>query len=329
MRLGVVQRSFTSSSADQAVRHMNDVLRFFTEELQHQFGMPSAMRRKLATIEVFTGGSLEPKRSIDAESVVRWTDLGDDFHTWPRLERGRLRGWHLLGGHYESTSIYRPEYEVLERVELTDRWHCDISELDGFTSSKSVLADFESTDEMVETNSKEMIDLIDSAKLAKNLAHDEIRILHRDHPSDHFIRFAWDGRLFLANSGGSHHLAAAKYIAKRLNTSVKLSARLHTYSLNAGAVESLCRDFEMMVVDDSPAVWLEMSDALQAFRATWFHHKLPRQAGGYRVILLPTSQSRSRRAAIEFRRAGVPSFNELLAALISRQVEQLAAWSRR
>ena len=306
---------------------MNDVVRSFTEALQHQFGAPSGLRRVLDSVKVFTGGPLEPKRSIDAESVVRWNDLGDDFHTWPRLERGRLRGWHWSGGHYESTAIYRPEYAALVSVEVIDRWHCDISELDGFTSSKSVLANFHSTDEMVETNSKEMIDRIDAAKLAENLAHDEIRILHRDDPSDHFMRFAWDGRLFLANDGGSHHLAAAKYIAKRLGTPVDLRARLYTYSLNAEAVEPLCRDFDMMVVDDSPEVWCGIHDALQAFRATWFHHKLPRHAGGHMVILLPTSEPRSRKVAIELRSAGAPSLNDLFNDLLGRQAEQLAAWS--
>lgn len=164
---------------------------------------------------------------------------------------------------------------MLEQVGVIDSWQCDISEVDGFTSSKSDLANFQSTDQMVETNSREMIDRIDASKLAQNLAHDEIRILHRKDSSDHFMRFAWDGRLLLANSGGSHHLAAAKYIAKRLNQQVDLSSRLLTYSLNVQAVESLCRDFDMVVVDDSPTVWNEMFDALRAFRATWFHHKLP------------------------------------------------------
>lgn len=218
---------------------------------------------------------------------------------------------------------------MLEQVGVIDSWQCDISEVDGFTSSKSDLANFQSTDQMVETNSREMIDRIDASKLAQNLAHDEIRILHRKDSSDHFMRFAWDGRLLLANSGGSHHLAAAKYIAKRLNQQVDLSSRLLTYSLNVQAVESLCRDFDMVVVDDSPTVWNEMFDALRAFRATWFHHKLPRQAGRHSVILLPTSHPRSRKAAIELRCSGTPYLNELLGDLIEQQARQLTAWSSR
>lgn len=69
-------------------------------------------------------------------------------------------------------------------------------------------------DDMVVRNSPEMIDEISPAKLAKNLAWDEIRIIsHVDH--DYFATWAWDGRVFLMNSGGSHHFAAAKYIAAR------------------------------------------------------------------------------------------------------------------
>ncbi|CAM5427238.1 putative protein OS=Stutzerimonas stutzeri OX=316 GN=CXK94_17845 PE=4 SV=1 [Stutzerimonas stutzeri] len=77
-------------------------------------------------------------------------------------------------------------------------------------------------DDMVVRNSPEMIDEISPAKLAKNLAWDEIRIIsHVDH--DYFATWAWDGRVFLMNSGGSHHFAAAKYIAARLEQPVELT----------------------------------------------------------------------------------------------------------
>lgn len=307
---------------------MNALVRFIVDAVQTQFGVPGAMRRALANCSVFTGPPLEPPRTIDADSVVRWTDLGDDFHTWPRKERGHLMGWRWAAGHYDSITIHRAEYAALEVATVVDGWHCDISELDGFTSSKSTLSKFRSTDEMVETNSKEMIDRIDAAKLDENLAHKEIRILHTENPSDHFMRFAWDGRLFLSNSGGSHHLAAAKYIAKRLNVKVDLCARLYTYSLDTQAVRTLCSDFEMVVIDDSPTVWLKIMDELRAFRATWFHHKLPRQAGWHRVILLPRAEPRSVAASSELRRAGALSLNEHLLGLLARQSKQLENWGR-
>lgn len=51
----------------------------------------------------------------------------------------------------------------------------------GFSSSKSELRDFSSTNAMVECNSREMIDSISHEKLAKNLSHPEIRIIHNPH----------------------------------------------------------------------------------------------------------------------------------------------------
>ncbi|WP_448132588.1 DUF6685 family protein [Stutzerimonas chloritidismutans] len=56
------------------------------------------------------------------------------------------------------------------------RWRCDIQQVDGFSASKSELKEFATMDDMVVRNSPEMIDEISPAKLAKNLAWDEIRI---------------------------------------------------------------------------------------------------------------------------------------------------------
>lgn len=132
--------------------------------------------------------------------------------------------------------------------------YCDITDVHGFSASKSDLRDFGHTDEMVEANSRAMIDQITPAKLAENIAHREIRIIHNPDTSDHFTRYLWDGRLWLMNDGGSHHMAAAKYIAARLRQPVTLTGKLYTYSLNAVAIASLRREFEMFVINDEPVI---------------------------------------------------------------------------
>lgn len=303
---------------------MNRFLRTIVDGTLHNLRVPIALRRALAVLPDAPSVQLSPPRSIDGGCVVRWDELGGALN-----ESGHLMGWRARPGRYDGITLERPEYRLLQQVREQQDWSCDIAELDGFSASKSVLADFNTTDDLVEANSPHLVDRIDSAKLAQNLAHPEIRILNRRRTSDHFYRFAWDGRLFLANGGGSHHLAAAKYIAARMGRQVELRGRLRTYALNPEPVHALCEDFEMVVLPDSAKLWCATFDALQDLRATWYQHGLPRHAGRGTVLLLPKSEPRSVTAAREFRRAGLTSFNAFLDGLLKGQSQHLEAWERR
>jgi hypothetical protein len=260
-----------------------------------------------------------PPTSIAADSVVQWHELGTAPYTYhPRRKRGTLLVWKMRNKYdYGSFTLHRPEYEQISHHESTAHWTCDITDVQGFAASKSELRIFASTDKMVETNSRDMIDTITHEKLAKNLAHSEIRIIHAP-GSDHFARYLWDDRLFLINSGGSHHFAAAKYIAARLSEPVVLSGKLSTYSLNALAIASLRRDFEMFALSDETTISRDFHNAMTALKATWLWHHLPRPFDNARAILLPKSEARSMRAATLLRRAGVTDLGKHLANLASQ-----------
>ena len=285
-------------------------------------GHPVSLERLLLGRPDISVQLLPPPASIAASSVVRWDRIGvaPPSH-WPRRRLGELSGWRDHGsGHYSSFTLYRPEYADIGQCTITHDWSCDISEVHGFAASKSELREFSSTDAMVERNSRDMIDTIAEAKLTENLAHDEIRIIHAPAGGgDYFERNAWDaGRVFLINGGGSHHFAAAKYIATRLQRRVPLRGRLNSYSLNSGAVASLCRDFDMFVVrDDDAGLALAFADAMRQFRATWLWHHMPRPYDGTRAVLLPRAERRSVRVAALLREGGVADLGEHLTRLSS------------
>lgn len=296
------------------------LLKTIIDGIREDFGQPVSLMRLLAEHPEIRVSLDTPPPCIAAGSVVQWHELGAAPHTsYPRRERGTLLGWKLHGKHhYSSFTLHRPEYEQIESCETDDHWTCDITDVHGFSASKSELRNFASTDMMVETNSGDMIDTITHEKLAENLAHDEIRIIHSP-GSDHFVRYLWDGRLFLINSGGSHHFAAAKYIAARLPESVMLRGKLKSYGLNALAIASLRRDFEMFVISDETQVSLDFHQAMTAFRATWLWHHLPRPFDEAKAILLPKNEARSMRVANLLRQAGVVDLGQHLADLASQQ----------
>jgi hypothetical protein len=275
--------------------------------LLDDFGYPATVRHMLAK---YNGAgaeapdicvSLELPRSIAVSSVPAWHELSGSL-----TDGGVLRGWHAeRGGYYTSFHANLPEYKRLAKEHTVHNWECDITQVDGFSSSKSKLGDFQTTDEMVEANSQKMISPIDQAKLDENLAHKEIRIIHDPKTSDCFAQYRWDKRTWLLNSGGSHHFAAAKYIAARLGVKVPLKGKLRTYELDIASLQALRTKFEMFAISDDSFVSNAFNDAMRAFKATWLWHDLPRPYRGVRAILLPKDEPRSQRVAAELRRVGV------------------------
>ncbi|WP_189836603.1 DUF6685 family protein [Sulfuriferula sp. AH1] len=299
---------------------MHPLLNTIYNSIRKDSGFPVSLMRLLEQHPDIRVELSDPAPCIAAASVVPWHELGTPpVLDWPRRNRGDLTGWKATGDHYESFQLHRPEYDQIGQREIMDNWVCDITDVHGFSTSKSELRDFTSTDKMVETNSRDMIDEISHAKLTKNLAHSEIRIIHTNNTTDHFTRYLWDGRLFLMNNGGSHHFAAAKYIAARLPENVTLRGKLYTYSLNAIAIASLRRDYEMFVISDKTDISCAFDDAMRAFKATWLWHHIPRPYENAKAILLPKSEARSMRVAAALRQAGVVDLGIFLDDLAASQ----------
>lgn len=299
---------------------MKDLLTKLVDGVREDLGQPVTLLRLLEAQPEIRVELRVPPQSIAAESIVRWHELGKpDLMAWPRRDYGELRGWRDARGSYSSFTLTRPEYAQLGQRDEIDV-ELDISDILGLAASKSKLTAFQSLDQMVETNSREMIDDISMAKLAANLDHREIRIIHSE--SDHFARYLWDGRVFLMNSGGSHHFAAARYIAARLNQRVPLHGRMYVYSLNGSAIASLCRDYEMFVINDEAKVSNSFHDAMRSFGATWLWHPMPRPYEHTRAILLPREDSRSMRVAAALREGGIVDLGAYLTELATNQVSR-------
>lgn len=300
---------------------MQTLLNRFVESVGEELGYPASLCRMLSAYPQIRASLDEPEPCIHASSVPCWHELGKPSPLgWPHHQRGGLMGWHSYGGGWHSFRITRPEFAEIARCEIEQNWCCDVTDIDGFSASRADLQAFASTDAMAEARCQWLISEVNQEQLAKNLAHSEIRIIHTPGTTDHFARYLWDGRLWLMNDGGSHHTAAAKYLAARLGQRVPLRGKRYTYSLNALAIASLRRDFEMFAINYEAAEAVKaFFEAMRAFRATWLWHPLPRPHDGARAILLPRNEARSMRVAVELRNAGIADLGAHLAALCARQ----------
>jgi len=191
-------------------QHLSSLSRTLFDSIKESFGYPVSLYKLLdACPDLYV---VDEPRDISWESVGEWHEWGSPSynHYLQRFCHDGLMGWHYAGDGYTS---FFEEFVDFGSREIIENWVCDIQDVVGFAASKSKLKDFSSLDHMVETKSREMIDPITDEKLQENLGHHGIRILHNKESSDFFARCAWDGRVFLVNSDGSHHFAAARYIA--------------------------------------------------------------------------------------------------------------------
>ena len=227
-------------------------------------------------------------------------------------------GWKQAYGRYASFRTSRKEFSEFGVCVVTERWNCDIQDVTGLLTSKSDLTEFDSLDTMARTNSPEMVDAVTHEKMHKNLAHREIRIIHhKEKSTDSFARYAWNPRLFLMNSGGSHHFSAARYIASSIQELFTLTGTLRHYSINQTAVDSLTSEFDMfaIVVNFSS----DFNNAMSRFQATYLVMELPHPFCDGIAIFLPKAESRSMKVSKVMRTAGITDLTAYLKDLVDRQ----------
>ena len=286
---------------------------FFREAL----GQPIRLRHLLADYPDIRIDLNTPTVSIALRDVVRWDELDSEFRL-SRRSVGSLLGWRLHGRHYSSFNVKRPEFDSFGNTTRDDVFTCDIRSVQGLYAAKSDLSKYSSMDQWIQAESPELIATLTLDQLAKNMAHREIRV-GCEPGSDYFCRYAWDGRLFLVNTGGAHHLGAARYIASRIDQPVELRAPLYVRSINRTAVESLRKDFEIFMLPEAHDISNEFHDVMGTMGVTWLWHGLPHPFKGCRAVYLPRSEAKSMQVAVELSAAGVADVGRHWSMLLSNQ----------
>lgn len=278
-------------------------LTFIGHSILEDLGIPVSLKKVLET-HAKLGNPFDgtPAKNISAQSVIQWDRWGEgDIFGYPRRTKGELLGWGYHNGTYGSYTESSPEFNELVKCDVTESWSCDISDVYGFCASKSNLRKFESIAEMVTTNSKEMITPVCDELLQKNLNHHEIRIIHRSDSSDYFASHSWDRRLFLMNSGGSHHFGAAQYIAANLQKKIGLTGRHRFYYFNYLAIQELLKKYEIFAIAFTNQGINELHDAMRRYRASFFSTYLPFPFNNQKAILLPKTDLRACKVSALFK----------------------------
>jgi hypothetical protein len=225
--------------------------------------------------------------------------------------------------YYAATCRPCPALRVLERSS-TRRVTVDIQEIEGMSASKSDLTDVASMQAFALRNCADWISDTSLSSLYLNLAHHQVRIV-QERSSDGLSCYAWDGRIFLVNAGGSHHFATARYMAAELQVGVPIEADLTVKALNPEAVASLCQQFAMVLVSNLKS----FHRVMRAFGATYYPLKLPTLPEQHllsdaNVVLLPRDHPRSLCMADMLIAAGVTDVGAHLTRLAAAQIRHIS-----
>lgn len=301
---------------------MKKIIQALTDTMLRTLGHPVHVERFLARRPDFRVPAVRTSNSIDFDSVPKWHTFGEiGGRTGPAgAQQAILSGWRREGTRYSDFRVAAQALDKLVKKVVVDDWKCDLQDLHGFANSKSDLRIFASTDDMVVANSHEMIEDVSLAGLQANLIHDQILVTGARAGSDWLHVHQWDGRMYLVNDGGSHHLAAAKYIAARIQAPVELSAPLHYHVLDIDAVAALRAEYDVYVVSHESEVSNLFFSAMESDGVTWFWRDMPEPYWGERAIFLPRAEQLSLRVSQAFQAAGFEELGAHLGEMASRDI---------
>jgi len=293
--------------------------------VQETYGVPIGVRRWCAEHRNALRCRLEhPTPGIDELAVVRWDRLAHwSALEWPRHGKGHLAGWKYLPGYgYSGCSVQCQPLCSLGEESVVDAT-LDIGAIAGLSASKSDLQAYDTMEAFARARCGDFLQDGSQHGLYANLAHNEIRIL-RDGSADSLTLYAWDGRVFLSNHGGSHHFAAAHYLASELAIAVPIEAKLHIHRLSGAAIEALADRFTIFALPGTPAAFNGFHDAMASFQATYYWKSLPRPLDDLRAVFLPKAERRSSRVSDALANAGAVDLVAHLRGLALRQGASLA-----
>jgi hypothetical protein len=204
----------------------------------------------------------------------------------------------------------RVEYATLKETFLN--WNCDIQEVSGLSASKSDLKKFKNLDEFAISTT--LISEINDQSLQKNLLWENGKILNYPYLN----RYAWDNnRIHLSNSGGSHHFAAARYIASKLSKKVTIIGKLESFKLLPEPIISLLNQYDLYAVSHEHEVFI--NDQSIDFGATIGFFDAPSPFRDKVIVFFPRNNKRSMCLSKLFKQLDIFDFSKFLLESLNKQ----------
>ncbi|OOF59707.1 DUF6685 family protein [Rodentibacter myodis] len=149
-----------------------------------------------------------------------------------------------------------PMLKSLLSSKMIPNWLCEIQTITNVSSSKSLLSEFTNLNDLVLQDSQDLISEITLENLSKNMRHYESKIFHVE--TEIVSCELWSKTFTWHNTGGSHHFAAARYIANELGKEVKLTVNLELTYLDEEQFHSLFSKYEIFIISNRDVIAYQM-----------------------------------------------------------------------
>lgn len=287
------------------------------DDFLHLVGYPAALKRAIAT------GQLTPM-ALNAPPDTFWTRSVVQWHSW--MESPTTTYYPPYALDYRNPGVNRsmeadclpvPEVAQLISEDTISPFECDICDINGLSASKSSDSDIIDIDEFPHKACVEMVEPVTAEHLQENMRHRGIRL-----DQMRFADYPWtERRIFWLNEDGSHHLAAARYQARRLRTPVPLTGTLYRYHVNGQMIVALRNKWHMFLIPDNDLLG-SFFDAMKDFECPFGNGELPRNmhddtkiSEKLCVIWLERGARKPDAVARVLARAGFPDFGQQLESL--------------
>jgi hypothetical protein len=265
------------------------------------------------TLEVFK--SRRP--GIFGQSHVRWNLLSLD-------SRRKVKGFKLVRDNARAEQLLIPHGPLVHEQHI-DEYVCAITDLEGISASKSAARHFDNVADFGQDFANYLGVEASSQGLMAMLAHREVRVI-REPTTDHLFLGLWDGRLFIANSGGSHHLAAAIWMSGLLGIPVHLKPKLSVRWLNEPAWQWIIRHYVPLLVPGGCRYWSPLDGAKVTGCWYWLGIPLPENC---ELHLVPRHDRAIEEVIRAATAAGLFDATTALENLLAEQRRWLRVWQPR
>jgi len=295
-------------------------IRKIVASIREELGSPVRFEQLLDSYPAISVDLSEPERpSINYHDAVPWHQLCPQ--TWVTgVGRGYVKGWRYVkdARAYQSYVTEVNGYDRLGQRLVVEDWPCDIRNVHGLCASKSDLSAFRSMSEMAAANCRNLVGNGSLEDLQRNLSHENVGALH-SRSSDFEINL-WSAHIYLANSGGSHHFAAAHFIAQQIDEPVLLRRKAVFNHVDPEAVHDLLKEYVLYALPGDVGFTNKLHEAMEGFRAGYLMHPLPGRLNESNAILLPRADARSMQVAQILHDAGATSLSEKLSKVARESV---------
>jgi len=271
--------------------------------------------------DLTVGGLDDPPPSASVDTLVglhRWSIGCFEGHvltTGLRSTEEQVTGYPATLACFElDRLVTRTAFEYVE---------VDIRDVSRLSNSKSPIVSIPDLDLLGSRFCKEEGFSLDLERIRTCLLHYEVRITTPWRKgTDYLCAMAWaDAPLVLVNDGGSHHFAAARYIAGELSERVALRGNVHAAALSRSAVADLHESWAAFVLPDDELGWRAVR-AVGAMGAVAGVTDMPRPFDALLLLVRRDGSPGARRAQAALEDAGASSFRTLTDRWLDQQGAQ-------